>query len=42
MPGAAIEDGRSRISGSGVVVRCRPLAPSLEHYEVAVFLNDMA
>lgn len=31
-----------RISGNGVVVRCRALAPSLEHYEVAVFLNDMS
>ena len=30
-----------RISRNGVVVRCRALAPSLEHYEVAVFLNDM-
>lgn len=30
-----------RVSGTGVVVRCRPIAPALEHFEVAVFLNEM-
>ena len=32
----------ARVSGTGVVVRCRPLSPALEHFEVAVFLNEMA
>jgi hypothetical protein len=31
-----------RVSGTGVVVRCRPLSPALEHFEVAVFLNEMS
>ena len=34
-------DDKPKTFGNGVVVRCRALAPSLEHYEVAVFLNDM-
>ncbi len=29
------------IKGSGVVVRCRPVSPHLDHYEIAVFLNDL-
>ncbi len=29
------------IEGSGVVVRCQKLSPHLDHYEVAVFLNDI-
>lgn len=31
-----------KIEGSGVVVRCLPIARNVEHYEVAVFLNDMS
>jgi len=36
-------DGRVRqhVAGSGVVVRCRALSPHVDHYEVAVFLNDV-
>ena len=30
------------VRGSGVVVRCQPLSPRIDHYEVAVLLNDMA
>ena len=30
-----------QIEGTGVVVRCQPIAPHVEHFEVAVFLNDM-
>ena len=30
------------IEGSGVVVRCQPIGPHVEHFEVAVFLNDMS
>jgi PilZ domain-containing protein len=31
-----------RIDGRGVVVRCQPIAKALEHYEIAVFLNELA
>lgn len=30
------------IRGSGVVVRCQPLSPHVDHYEIAVFLNHVA
>ena len=30
-----------RIDGRGVVVRCQPIARGVEHYEVAVFLNEL-
>jgi hypothetical protein len=36
-----LPSGGERISGTGVVVRCRPVSPALEHFEVAVFLNEM-
>jgi len=29
------------IEGGGVVVRCQPLSPRVDHYEIAVFLNDL-
>jgi len=32
---------RMQVAGSGVVVRCQQLSPHLDHYEVAVFLNDL-
>lgn len=31
-----------RVVGSGVVVRCQPLSRHVDHYEVAVFLNDLS
>ena len=34
--------GGGHVRGSGVVVRCQPLSPMVDHYEVAVFLNDIA
>jgi hypothetical protein len=34
--------GAERLAGTGVVVRCRQLSSLVEHYEVAVFLNEMA
>lgn len=34
------EDERD-IRCRGAVVRCRPISPSLDHYEVAVFLHDI-
>ncbi len=30
-----------RVRGAGVVVRCLPLSPQIDHYEIAVFLNDI-
>jgi len=30
-----------RIDGRGVVVRCLPISKGVEHYEIAVFLNDL-
>lgn len=30
------------VRGSGVVVRCRALSPHVDHYEIAVFLNDIS
>lgn len=32
----------TRIDGRGVVVRCLPISKGVEHYEIAVFLNDLA
>ena len=29
------------IEGRGVVVRSRPIAPAVDHYEIAVFLNEL-
>jgi hypothetical protein len=29
------------IEGRGVVVRCLPISKGVEHYEIAVFLNDL-
>ncbi len=34
-------DQNLQIEGSGVVVRCQQIGPHVEHFEVAVFLNDM-
>jgi len=31
-----------RIDGRGVVVRCLPISKGVEHFEIAVFLNDLA
>ncbi len=39
LPGAS---DPGRVSGVGVVVRCRRVAPPVDHYEVAVFLNDIS
>lgn len=32
----------ARIEGRGVVVRCLPIAEGVAHYEIAVFLNELA
>jgi hypothetical protein len=35
------DEGTRRVTGSGAVVRCERISPTLEHYEVALFLHDM-
>ena len=37
-----IEPGVRRITGAGAVVRCEKISRTLEHYESAVFMQDMA
>jgi len=32
---------KHRVDGRGVVVRCKRIAPALEHYEVAVFFDQI-
>jgi hypothetical protein len=32
----------TEIEGRGAVVRCLPIARGVEHYEIALFLNDMS
>ena len=39
-PRSEFPDG-AHVGGAGVVVRCRPLSPHVDHYEIAVFLNDL-
>ena len=37
------EDGADqRVEAGGAVVRCQPISPRVEHYEVAVFFHDIA
>ena len=35
------EGDKHRVDGRGVVVRCKRIAPALEHYEVAVFFDQI-
>ena len=37
-----VTSGVRRISGLGAVVRCEKISQVLDHYEIAVFLQDMA
>jgi hypothetical protein len=37
-----VESGVRKIQGVGAVVRCERIARNLEHYEIAVFVQDMA
>ncbi len=37
-----VASGVRRISGQGVVVRCERISQVLDHYEIAVFTQDMA
>jgi hypothetical protein len=34
--------GPHSVRGKGAVVRCERISPGVEHYEVAVFLHDLA
>jgi len=34
--------GPHTVRGKGAVVRCERISPGVEHYEVAVFLHDLA
>ncbi|MHC4262745.1 MAG: PilZ domain-containing protein [Planctomycetota bacterium] len=36
-----LDGARHAVDARGAVVRCEPISPHLEHYEVAVFLNDI-
>ena len=37
-----VAEGVRRISGLGAVVRCEKISQALDHYEIAVFLQEMA
>jgi len=37
-----VDSGVRKIQGVGAVVRCERIARNLEHYEIAVFVQDMA
>lgn len=37
-----VQGGVRRIGGHGAVVRCEKIAKRVDHYEVAVFLHEMA
>ena len=33
--------GPTEVAGRGAVVRCEPVSPHLDHYEIAVFFNEI-
>ena len=37
-----VKGGQRRVGGHGAVVRCDKIAKAVDHYEVAVFLHEMA
>ena len=37
-----VKDGVRKIGGFGAVVRCDKIAKAVDHYEIAVFLHEMA
>lgn len=37
-----VKGGVRKIRGAGAVVRCDKIARAIEHYEIAVFLHDVA
>lgn len=38
----ALPEGQRRVIAQGAVVRCEKISAALDHYEVAVFLHDIA
>ena len=42
LPDSNNPPGRHSVRGRGAVVRCERISPGVEHYEVAVFLHDLA
>jgi len=42
LPGGNGDDGaRAKLQFRGVVVRCQALSPHVDHYEIAVFFDDL-
>jgi hypothetical protein len=37
-----VEGGVRHVSGQGAVVRCEKISDRLDHYEIALFLSDLA
>jgi hypothetical protein len=37
-----VDGGVRRVGGYGAVVRCEKIAKAVDHYEIAVFMHDMA
>ena len=37
-----VEGGARRITGAGAVVRCEKISAAIDHYEVAVYMQEMA
>lgn len=37
-----VEGGKRFVTGTGAVVRCEKISARLEHYEIAVFLQEVA
>ncbi len=37
-----VEGGVRRVTGAGAVVRCEKISAAIDHYEIAVFLQEMA
>jgi hypothetical protein len=41
LPSADPEGSHVEVHGRGAVVRCEPVSPHLDHYEIAVFFNHL-
>ncbi|MFO1010565.1 MAG: PilZ domain-containing protein [Planctomycetota bacterium] len=40
--GLRVQDGIRYVNGYGAVVRCEKISKAIDHYEIALFLNEMA
>jgi hypothetical protein len=38
----SVPAGKRAIEGQGAVVRCERISKALDHYEIALYLNEMA